>query len=98
MKSLLNKAGIGSLPVMVALAAILIAPCEASAKFTCQVDSIQGTTMVLKECQEKGLKRLHSGDTVSIVKKRVQKKEAVGAEQRMPCPHKLSMPAENHIT
>ena len=76
MKSLMPiRGGIWGLPMVVALAAILLSPSGASAKFTCQVDSIQGTTMVLKECQEKGLKRLHPGDTVSIVKKRVQKKK-----------------------
>ena len=47
----------------------------ASAKFTCDVEKIEGKTLVLKNCQEKGLKRLKPGDTVKIIKKRKPKVE-----------------------
>ena len=62
------------------IAAVFIAaafPGVASAKFLCEVDSIEGTTLVLKNCQEKGLKRLSPGDAVSIIKKRKKKAAAV---------------------
>jgi hypothetical protein len=42
----------------------------ANAKFTCKVEQVKGNKLVLKNCQEKGLKRLSAGDTVSITKKR----------------------------
>ena len=48
------------------------------AKFTCDVEKIEGNTMVLKNCQEKGLKRLHPGDKVGIIKKRVKKTAVEG--------------------
>ncbi len=47
----------------------------AHAKFICEVEEIDGTRLVLKNCQEKGLKRLKAGDTVAITKKRKFKEE-----------------------
>lgn len=63
-----------------ALASILVlaVPGVSSAKFTCDVDKIEGNTMVLKNCQERGLKRLHPGDKVGIIKKRVKKTAVEG--------------------
>ncbi len=52
-------------------------PGSANAKFLCEVESIEGTTLVLKNCQEKGLKRLSPGDKVDIIKKRKKKAAAV---------------------
>ena len=47
----------------------------AHAKFTCEVEEIDGTRLVLKNCQVKGLKRLKTGDTVAITKKRNSKEK-----------------------
>ena len=47
----------------------------AHAKFTCDVETVEGNKLILKNCQEKGLKRLKAGDTVSITKKRKSKVE-----------------------
>ena len=49
---------------------VLALPAAGLAKFKCTVESIEGTTLVLKGCQKRGLKRLKPGDTVSITKKR----------------------------
>jgi hypothetical protein len=47
----------------------------AYAKFTCDVEEVDGNRLVLKNCQEKGIKRIKAGDTVSITKKRKPKVE-----------------------
>lgn len=49
-------------------------PSFSHAKFTCQVEKVEGTSLILKNCQEKGLKKIKAGDTVSITKKRKKKK------------------------
>lgn len=49
--------------------------CVAHAKFTCDVETVDGNKLILKNCQEKGLKRIKAGDTVSITKKRKHKVE-----------------------
>ena len=40
------------------------------AKFECTVESVDGTNLVLKDCDEKKAQKLKAGDTVSITKKR----------------------------
>ena len=58
---------------IISLAFLSVSFGVAHAKFTCEVEEIDGARLVLKNCQEKGLKRLKAGDTVSITKKRKSK-------------------------
>jgi len=63
--------------IFVVLSFLFMTVCisTSDAKFLCEVEKIDGTTLILKNCQEKGLKRLKPGDSVSIVKKRKPKLE-----------------------
>ena len=42
----------------------------ATAKFGCTVESVEGNTLVLKNCDAKKAAKLKAGDGVSITKKR----------------------------
>ena len=61
--------------LILSLAFLMASLKVANAKFTCDVEKIEGTSLILKNCQEKGLKRLRPGDTVKITKKRKPKVE-----------------------
>ena len=56
---------------------LLLGTYPAHAKFSCKVKSIEGDQLILKKCQEKGLKKLKPGDTVNITKKRKKAKAKV---------------------
>ena len=61
--------------LILSLAFLMASLGVANAKFTCDVEKIEGTSLILKNCQKKGLKRLKPGDTVKITKKRKPKVE-----------------------
>ena len=62
-------------PLGLTLAFLMTPLGVANAKFTCDVEKIEGTSLILKNCQKKGLKRLKPGDTVKITRKRKPKVE-----------------------
>ena len=64
-----------AISIVSALSFFVLASGISHAKFTCDVEKIEGTSLILKNCQKKGLKRLKPGDTVKIIKKRKPKVE-----------------------
>ena len=61
--------------VRIVVAALIASLCFAGngfAKFSCKTESVDldAGTLVLKECEKKGLKKIKQGNTVSIIKKK----------------------------
>lgn len=52
------------------LAFVISSVTLAAAKFGCTVESIEGNTLVLKDCDAKKAAKLKAGDEVRITKKR----------------------------
>ncbi|OCC15871.1 hypothetical protein DBT_0796 [Dissulfuribacter thermophilus] len=67
---LLRKA----LGITLTLSFLIASQTVCQAKFSCDVESIQGNKLILTNCKKKGLKRLKAGDTVNITKKRKKAK------------------------